>query len=122
MIRHYPGHESQLGSSLRIARRCQQDQLGGTNMSQTRWNRESRTKFGHEAEIDKRHLELCALTRVHEVTMGQHCGSASDRRALYSSDQWFVEVHQRFHQDRLRTVSRSWRVLQKILDIVARAE
>ena len=77
---------------------------------------------GTTSKIDERHLELRALARVDEVTVRQHGGSAADGGTLHGRDQRLVEIDQRIHQPRLRRVSRPWRILQKILHIVARAE
>ncbi len=54
--------------------------------------------------------------------MRQHGGSASDRGAAHGRDQRLIEIDERIHQPSLRRVSRPWRILQKILNIIARAE
>src|SRR3989442_11278345 len=54
--------------------------------------------------------------------MCQHCGSTADGGAMHRGDDWFVEVHQRLHQARLRRFTRPWRILEEILHIVAGAE
>ena len=77
---------------------------------------------GTSGKIDERHLELRALARVYEVAVRQHGGSASDGGTVHGRDQRLVEIDQRIHQPSLRRFSRPWRILQKILDIVARAE
>src|SRR5258706_7905325 len=91
-------------------------------MSNPHRNRVARAKFRHHAEIDEGHLKLCAFTRINKVAVSQHRRSASDGRALDGGHQWLLEVKQRIHQSSLRRLAWSWRVLEKILDIVARAE
>src|SRR6267142_5137938 len=85
-------------------------------------NRAARAKFRHHTQIDEGHLEPCTFTRIHEVAVSQHRRSASDGRALDSGHQRLLEVKQRIHQASLSRLTWSWRVLEKILDIVAGAE
>jgi hypothetical protein len=54
--------------------------------------------------------------------MSQHRSSTADRGALHRSDDWFVEVNQRFDQASLWTFTGPRRVLEKILYVVAGAK
>src|SRR5258706_14230964 len=60
--------------------------------------------------------------RVHEVTVSQHGRSAPNGCALHGGDQRLLEIDQRADQLRLRTFVLCWRVLHKVLDIIARTK
>src|SRR6202049_2856661 len=82
----------------------------------------ARSEFRYDRKIDEGHLEFRALVRVDEVAVRHHGGAAADGGAVDRGDQRLVEVDQRLHQSGLWRFSRPWRILEKILDIVARAE
>ncbi len=54
--------------------------------------------------------------------MRQHGGAAADRGAVDRRDQRLVEVDQCFHEAGLGRFAWPWRIFEKILDIIARAE
>ena len=122
MIGHDLGNEAQVRGAPGIERQAQQDQLGRTDVPDPCGNGAARSKFRHHGKIDERHLELRALARVHEVTVRQHGGPTADGGALHGCDQRLAEIEQRVHQPSLRRVSCPWRILQEIVDVVARTE
>jgi hypothetical protein len=59
---------------------------------------------------------------LNEVAVRQHSGAATDRGAVDRRDQWLVEVDQCIHEAGPWRLAWPRRILEKILDIVARAE
>src|SRR6266550_4637023 len=116
------GNQTQLRGAPGVEGSSQQNQLRRTEMTDSRRHRAARSEFRHDSKIDEGHLEFRALGRVDEVAMRQHGGAAADGGAVDRGDERLVEVEQRIHQSGLWRFSRSRRILQKILDIVARAE
>src|SRR6266702_1872647 len=98
----------------------QQDQLGCAGISETQRKQIAASKFRHERQVHERQLELRALPCVHEVTVRQHGRSAPNGCALNGGDQRLLEIDQRVDQLRLSTVALRWRVLHKVLNIIAR--
>src|SRR5258705_8543485 len=86
------------------------------------WNQIAASKFRDERQVHERQLELRALPCVHEVAVSQHGRSAPNGCALNGGDQRLLEIDQRLDQLRLRTFALCWRVLHKVLDIIARTE
>src|SRR5882672_6545835 len=116
------GNQTQLRGAPGIKGSSQQDQLRRTDMTDPRRYGAARSEFRYEGKIDEGHLEFRALTGVDEVAVRQHGRSASDGGTVDRRHQWFVEVDQCFHEAGLGRFARAWRILEKILDIVARAE
>src|SRR5713226_529236 len=91
-------------------------------MADPRRHGAARSEFRHDSKIDKGHLEFRTLARVDKVAVRKHGGAATDRGAVDRRDQWLVEVDQCVHEAGLWRFAWPWRILEKILDIVARAE
>src|SRR5207249_1626438 len=100
----------------------QQNQLRSADMTDPRRNGATRPEFRYNSKIDEGHLEFRAVARVDEVAVRQHGRAAADCSAVDRRDQWLVEVDQCLHEAGLWRFARPRRILQKILDIVARAE
>src|SRR5712672_982832 len=116
------GNQTQLRGAPGIKGSSQQNQLRRTDVTDPRRHGAARSEFRYDSKIDEGHLEFRALARVDEVAVRQHSGAAADCGAVDRSDQWLVEVDQRLHQSGLRRFSRPWRILQKILDVIAGTE
>src|SRR6516225_5702832 len=69
----------------------QLNQLGGAEIADAGGNRVARTEFRYQSQVDKRHLELCALAGVDKVAVRQHCGSATDGGTLHSGNNWLIK-------------------------------
>src|ERR1700751_4182447 len=91
-------------------------------MPRARRYRNARPELRHKAEIDERYLELRALARVDEIAVRQHGGSATNRRTLHGRNDRFFEFNERLHQEALRIVAWSGRIVEKIPHVVAGAE
>src|ERR1700730_10110748 len=116
------GNQAQLRRAPGVKGRSQQDQLRRTEVTDPRRHRATRSEFRYDGEIDEGHLEFRALAGVDEVAVRQHGSAATDRGALDRHDLWLVEVNERIHEPGLWRFAWPWRILEKILDIVARAE
>ena len=100
----------------------QQNQLRRTDMTDPRRHGAARSEFRYDSKIDEGHLEFRALTRVDEVAVRQHGGAATDGGTVDCRNQWLVEVDERIHEAGLWRFAWPWRILEKILDIIAGAE
>src|SRR6266851_3473507 len=116
------GNQTQLRSAPGIKGSSQQNQIRGTDMTDPRRYRAARSEFRYDGKIDEGHLEFRALARVDEVAVRQHGGATADGGAVDRRDQWLVEVDQYIHEAGLWRFAWPWRILEKILDIVARTE
>src|SRR6266436_5331039 len=116
------GNQTQLRGAPGIEGNSQQNQFRRTDVTGPRRHGVTRSEFRHDSKIDEWHLEMRALARVDEVTVRQHGGATADRGAVDRGDQRLVEVDQRLHQSGLRKIPRPRRILEKILEIVTRAE
>src|SRR6266700_2753101 len=116
------GNKTQLRGAPGVERNSQQNQLGRSDMTDPRRHRAARSEFRYDSKIDEGHLEFRALAGVDEVAVRQHGGAATDCGAADRRDQWLVEVDQCIHEAGLWRFAWPWRILEKILDIVARAE
>src|SRR6267142_4996627 len=116
------GNQTQLRGPSGIEGSSQQNQLSRTDMTDPRRHGAARSEFRYERKIDKGHLEFRALARVDEVAVRQHGGAATDCGAVDRHDNWLVEVDECAHEAGLWRFAWPWRILEKILDIVASAE
>src|SRR6267154_4685684 len=91
-------------------------------MTDPRRHGAARSEFRYDSKVDEGHLEFRALSRVDEVAVRQHGGAATDGGALDRHDHWLVEVEKCLHEAGLRRFAWPWKILEKILDIVARTE
>src|SRR5712691_11468081 len=91
-------------------------------MTDPRRHGAARSELRYDSKIDEWHLEFRALARVDEVAVRQHGGAATDGGAVDRHDHRFVEVDECVHETGLWRFAWPWRILEKVLDIVARAE
>src|SRR5712692_882090 len=108
--------------ALRIERQSQLNQLRRAQVANTCGYRIAGSEFRHERQIDEWHLELRTLSRVHEVTVGQHCGPPANGGAMHRSNHRLFKIDQRADQLSLWTLAWSWRVPHEVLHIISRTE
>src|SRR5919205_1782016 len=97
----------------------QQEELGGTEVSEAGRQRRARAKLRNQSEIDEGQLELRGFACINKVAVRKQGSTASNCSALHGGDHRLIQVHQSVTETSLRTLASPRWVLQKILDIIA---
>src|SRR5215831_5574761 len=87
LVGHDPGDEPELRGLRGGEGPSQENQLRRAEVAEVLGKQEAAAELRHEREVDERHLELRALSRIHEVAVTQHGRPTPDGHTVHGGDE-----------------------------------